>query len=92
MQGKPSNYFDNDVGQRGQQQPELIEPPFVAGYSICEQIGLLLLDTIFHLTSGVLETIVKVLWFAIEIGDNVTGIGAFIRVFSLGNYASFDFP
>ncbi len=62
-----SDRLDQDIGQRRQDQAELVGPPFVARGAIGEQVELLFFDAVLHLAALAVEFLVELLSIALEI-------------------------
>jgi hypothetical protein len=51
--------LEQGVGKAGEDEPPLIGPPLGTGYAIGEQIQLLILDPVFHVTAGTILFVVE---------------------------------
>ena len=58
-QGQPPDRLHQAISQGGQDQAELIGPPFVTRGAVGEQIKLLLLDAVLHLAALAVQAIVE---------------------------------
>ena len=72
------------VGEAGEQQPQLVGPPFVTGGAIGEEFELLL-DAVLHLAPGAVEILIEGTWLAAEIGDDVARVAAVVVVLDAGD-------
>jgi hypothetical protein len=80
------------IGQRGQQDPELIRQPVHATGAICKQTKLLFLDPVFGLAPGAVNLIINRPGISGHIGHHKPRVGASRTVFGLDNDPSFKIP
>ncbi len=81
FQGSPAEGLDQRIGQRRQQQTELVRPPQAAAGSVGKQIQLLLFNPVFHLASGTVDLFVKRLRLAGQIGHDIARVAALAHMF-----------
>ena len=84
--------FHQHVGERGEQQAELIGPPQMATGAIGEQAELTFLDPILHLAAGAVHRFVERLRFVAQIGHHEAGIGALGVVLGFGDQPAMTRP
>jgi hypothetical protein len=64
--------FQEHVGGRGKQKPELIGPPGMTTGPITKETQLLFFNAVFHLTASTINVVVKALGTAFQIGQQIT--------------------
>ena len=92
-QRQTADRLDQVIGQGGQDQAELIGPPFVARGAVGEEIKLLLLDTVLHLATLAIQAVIELLPAAAEVGHHIARVGAALlalgaTVFQAGTWRS----
>ncbi len=76
--------FQQEVAERGEQQPELVGPPDVTTGAVREQAELLFLDPVFHVAPRTIDVFVQRLGVARQVGDQEPWI------FALGSMLGFE--
>jgi len=94
-QGEAAQRRDQDIGERGEPQPELVGSQGRGRSAIRVEIELALLDAVLHLAARAVNGLVKRPSrhiFAGKRGDDETGIGALGQMLGLGHDAALPAP
>ena len=89
---KPST---THIGERGHQEPELIGAEGVGGGAIGEQVELLFLDAVFHLSAGTVDLLIEGLSGIVlgrQGGNDEARVGAAGQDLGLGDHAAHAGP
>jgi hypothetical protein len=84
--------LQQDIGERREQQAELVGPPQMATGAIGEQAELTFLDPVLHLAPGTVHRFVERLRLVAEIGHHEARIGALGIVLGLGDHPAVARP
>ena len=91
-QPQPADRRDQRIGERREDQTELVGPPLVAAGAVGKEGQLLLLDAVLHLAAGVVEALVERLRLAFEVGDDVARVGSLGPMLEARDDAAFLVP
>ena len=84
--------FEQQLGAGMQEEAELVGFPAVAGGAVRPGVELVLLDHVFHLAAGAVDTSVKDLGRAAQVGDDEADVGALRGGFDAGGDGSWPSP
>ena len=92
FQGNTPDVVEEDVGERAEQQAELVGPPSVTAGAVGVEVELLLLDPVLHVAACTVDVVVKFLRIAFEGRDNVTRIASKTAVFGFHDNTTLPVP
>ena len=78
--------LEQGVGKAGKDEPPLIGPSLGTGCAIGEQIQLLILDPVFHVTAGTILFVVEFEPVVVAGADHEAGVRTLGAVFQAGNH------